>query len=222
MKATFFKSAAEFRSWLRKNHAIESELWVGFHKKDSGKPSITWPESVEEALCYGWIDGIRKRIDDISYTNRFTPRKLTSNWSAINIRRVGDLQKKGLMRAPGLKAFGLRKENRSGTYSYEQRSADLPEPYQKKVKQHKDSIESFMPAGRQDLVDIETAQMKVLEKYLPQQMDEAVVRSLVQSTIKDLSATPADFGKVMKEVLVRAKGQTDGTVVSKLVKEELK
>jgi uncharacterized protein YqeY len=92
----------------------------------------------------------------------------------------------------------------------------------KKVKQHKDSIESFLSGGRQDLVDVEIAQMKVLEKYLPQQMDEAQVRALVQAAIKDLSATPADFGKVMKEVIARAKGQTDGTVVSKIVKEELK
>lgn len=143
MDITFFKSPAEFRSWLRKHHANAQELWVGFYKKDSGKPSITWPESVDEALCYGWIDGIRKRVDDVSYTNRFTPRKPTSTWSAVNIKRVGELTKKGLMRAPGLKAFELRKENRSGVYSYEQRSPDLPEQYQKKLKQHKAAWKYF-------------------------------------------------------------------------------
>jgi uncharacterized protein YqeY len=100
--------------------------------------------------------------------------------------------------------------------------ADVLKAMAKKVKQHKDSIESFQAGGRADLVEVEMAQMKVLEKYLPQQMDEAAVRALVQSTIKDLSATNADFGKVMKEALVRAQGQTDGTVVSKIVKEELK
>src|SRR5687767_5725108 len=86
--ATFFATPAEFRRWLRKHHASETELLVGFHKEDSGKPSITWPESVDEALCFGWIDGVRKSIDATSYTIRFTPRKKSSKWSAVNIKRV--------------------------------------------------------------------------------------------------------------------------------------
>ena len=96
---------------------------MGFYKKDSGKASITWPQSVDEALCFGWIDGIRQSIDDVSYKIRFTPRKPRSIWSAVNIRRAGELSEQGLMQAAGLKAFAAREENRSGIYSYEQRSA---------------------------------------------------------------------------------------------------
>ena len=87
----YFPNPAEFRKWLQKHHAVEKQLWVGFHKKGSGKPSMTWPESVDEALCFGWIDGVRRSIDDESYTIRFTPRKATSNWSAVNIRSSGEL-----------------------------------------------------------------------------------------------------------------------------------
>jgi len=137
MQIAFFKSPADFRNWLGKNHAVEHELWVGFYKKDSGKPSITWPQSVDEALCFGWIDGIRKSIDGVSYMIRFTPRKPISTWSAVNIRRVAELKGKGLMRPAGLKAFELRREYRSGIYSYEQRSVELPDPYLKQLKKHK-------------------------------------------------------------------------------------
>lgn len=121
MTETFFKSPDEFRRWLERNHDKETELLVRFHKKGSGLPSITWPESVDEALCFGWIDGIRKRIDDTSYTIRFTPRKPTSTWSAINIRRVAELQKLGRMTPAGMRAFERRREDRSATYSYEQK-----------------------------------------------------------------------------------------------------
>lgn len=143
MKISFFKSPADFRNWLKKNHTVEHELWVGFYKKDSGKPSITWPQSVDEALCFGWIDGIRKSIDDVSYMIRFTPRKPISTWSAVNIRRVAELKDKGLMRPAGLKAFELRREYRSGIYSYEQRSVELPEPYLSQLKKHKAAWKFF-------------------------------------------------------------------------------
>ncbi len=129
MEPTFFRSPAEFRRWLDKHHATARELWVGFCKKGSGEPSITWPESVDEALCFGWIDGIRKSIDDRSYKIRFTPRRTGSVWSAVNIKRVAILTGQGRMRPAGLKAFEARKENRSGIYSYEQRRAELEEPY---------------------------------------------------------------------------------------------
>ena len=92
---TFFKTPAHFRAWLEKNAATETELIVGFYKRDSGRPSLTWPESVDEALCFGWIDGVRKRIDDASYQIRFTPRKSTSTWSAINIEKVRILKQQG-------------------------------------------------------------------------------------------------------------------------------
>jgi uncharacterized protein YdeI (YjbR/CyaY-like superfamily) len=134
MNLKFFKTPKEFRKWLAANHTKATELWVGMYKKSTGKVSITWPEAVDEALCFGWIDGIRKSLTDESYMNRFTPRKARSNWSAINIARVKELTEQGRMTPAGLAAFELRKEHRSGIYSYEQRSVDLPEPYAKVFK----------------------------------------------------------------------------------------
>ena len=118
---TFFATPDEFRAWLEANHETATELLVGFYKKGTGKPSITWPESVDQALCFGWIDGIRRSLGDEAYTIRFTPRKARSTWSAVNIRRVEELNRLGLMRPAGLKAFDARTEDNSGIYSYEQR-----------------------------------------------------------------------------------------------------
>jgi uncharacterized protein YdeI (YjbR/CyaY-like superfamily) len=143
MNINFFKSPADFRKWLETHHASTQEQWVGYYKKSSGQPSITWPESVDEALCFGWIDGIRKSVDDVSYTIRFTPRRPSSIWSAVNIKRVEELSKKGLMRLAGLKAFEARKENKSGIYSYEQRSAELPAPYEERLRQNKAAWDFF-------------------------------------------------------------------------------
>ncbi len=143
MKFKFFKTPADFRKWFETHHASVTELWVGFHKKDSGKKSITWPQAVDEALCFGWIDGIRKSLDEVSYKIRFTPRKQRSTWSAVNIRRVAELSKHGLMQPAGLKAFAARQENRSGIYAYEQRSPELPEPYAKKLKQNEAAWKFF-------------------------------------------------------------------------------
>jgi uncharacterized protein YdeI (YjbR/CyaY-like superfamily) len=119
----FFATPGDFRKWLEAHHGNTSEVWVGFYKKDSGRPSITWPESVDEALCVGWIDGLRKTIGAESYKIRFTPRKKTSNWSAVNIGRVKELTKLGRMRPAGLKAFALRREEKSGIYAYENRKS---------------------------------------------------------------------------------------------------
>lgn len=120
MKVQFFYSAAEFRSWLTENGASQAELWVGFYQKTSGKPSITYPEAVDEALCHGWIDGIRKKVAVDAYTVRFTPRRRASQWSAVNIRRAKQLRDDGRMGASGLKAFkGADTQPRK--YSYEQR-----------------------------------------------------------------------------------------------------
>ncbi len=123
VNATFFATPAEWRAWLEQHHAQERELWVGFHKKGSGRPSITWPEAVDEALCFGWIDGVRRRIDDESYSIRFTPRKARSVWSAVNIGRVEELTRLGRMRPAGLRAFEGRAAERSGIYAYENRDA---------------------------------------------------------------------------------------------------
>jgi uncharacterized protein YdeI (YjbR/CyaY-like superfamily) len=122
----FFSAPARFRRWLEHHHDGKVELWVGYYKKETGRRSMTWPESVDEALCFGWIDGIRKAVDEISYTIRFTPRRKTSVWSAINIRNVQRLIETGRMQPPGLKAFDARRAHRCEIYSYEQRPQDLP------------------------------------------------------------------------------------------------
>jgi uncharacterized protein YdeI (YjbR/CyaY-like superfamily) len=119
----FFETPAAFRRWLQANHRTARELWVGFYKKGSGRPSITWPEAVDEALCFGWIDGVRKSIDDDRYTNRFTPRRKGSTWSAVNTRRMQELLKAGRVRAAGRQAFDRRDPAKSGLYSFEQRHA---------------------------------------------------------------------------------------------------
>jgi uncharacterized protein YdeI (YjbR/CyaY-like superfamily) len=143
MKPHFFESPADFRKWLAKNHASASELLVGFYKKDSGKPSITWPESVDQALCFGWIDGVRRGIDDVSYSIRFTPRKKTSTWSAVNIARVAELTKLGLMQPAGLRAFEQRREDKSAIYAYENAVRTLDAADEKKFRANKKAWEFF-------------------------------------------------------------------------------
>src|SRR5467141_4663746 len=143
-KPTFFATLADFRAWLEAHHDKLREQLVGFHKKSSGKPSITWPESVEVALCFGWIDGVRKSIDETSYTIRFTPRKPTSNWSSININLARKLTKQGLMHPAGLKAFAARSEKKSGIYSYEQReSAKFTREQERQFRANKAAWEFF-------------------------------------------------------------------------------
>ena len=123
MTATFFATGAEFRAWLEQHHGAESELLVGFWKRGTGRPSVTWQESVDEALCFGWIDGVRRGIDADSYSIRFTPRQKRSTWSVVNINRAGDLIAEGRMTPAGLAAFEARTDDRSAIYSYEQRKA---------------------------------------------------------------------------------------------------
>ena len=117
----YYASPAQWRAWLEAHHASEREHWVGFHKRGTGRPSMTWAESVDQALCFGWIDGIRKRVDDERYTIRFTPRTPSSRWSRVNVARVAELSDAGLMGPAGLAAFAAR--TAEGTYSYEQRDA---------------------------------------------------------------------------------------------------
>ncbi len=143
VRTKFFKSTSAFREWLAANHSKTKEFWVGFYKKTSGKPSITWPESVDEALCFGWIDGLRKNIDEDSYKIRFSPRKPASIWSAVNMRNAERLIKENRMQHAGLKAYEARKTYRSGIYSYEQRSPELVEPYLGKLKRNKKAWEFF-------------------------------------------------------------------------------
>jgi uncharacterized protein YdeI (YjbR/CyaY-like superfamily) len=123
VRPTFFATPGEFRRWLERHHESEGELWVGFHKKGSGRPSMTWPESVDEALCFGWIDGVRKAVDGERYAIRFTPRKRGSTWSLVNTRRVEELIRGRRMQPSGLRAFEARDADKSGAYSFEQRTA---------------------------------------------------------------------------------------------------
>jgi uncharacterized protein YdeI (YjbR/CyaY-like superfamily) len=133
----YFATPEDFRAYLAKHHATKTEILVGFYKRESGTPSITWPESVDEALCVGWIDGIRRSVDAARYTIRFTPRKPRSNWSAINIKKVAELTAAGRMQPAGLAAFAKREDARSEVYGYEQRStAAFSEAQERRFKKH--------------------------------------------------------------------------------------
>ncbi len=135
MRPRFFATPAQWRVWLQQHHATARELWVGFHKRGSGRASMSWPESVDEALCFGWIDGVRKRLDDTSYVIRFTPRRAGSIWSTVNLGRVRELTRQGLMGPAGLSAFEGRRPGRSGLYAYEQRkTAALPAAMTRRFK----------------------------------------------------------------------------------------
>jgi uncharacterized protein YdeI (YjbR/CyaY-like superfamily) len=142
-KPIYFASANEFGAWLDAHHASATELLVGFHKRKTGRSSLTWVESVQQALCYGWIDGVRKRIDDDGYTIRFSPRKPGSIWSSVNVRHVKALITSGQMRPAGLRAFEARRANTSGVYSYEQRSVDLPPAYARSLKKNPKAFRFF-------------------------------------------------------------------------------
>jgi uncharacterized protein YdeI (YjbR/CyaY-like superfamily) len=144
MTIKFFKTQADFRKWFEKNHEKETELAVGFYRVGSGKPSMTWPESVDQALCFGWIDGVRKRIDDDSYSIRFTPRRPTSIWSAINIAKVEDLAARGLMMPAGISAFEKRLAHKSRIYTYENDPAKLAPEYEKEFKKNRAAWKFFI------------------------------------------------------------------------------
>ena len=143
MKIRYLKSAAAFRASLEAKHASATELCLGFYKKDSGKVGITYAEAVDEALCFGWIDGIKKRVDEFSYTHRFTPRKPRSNWSLINIHRVERLTKAGRMKPAGLKAFAARTKAMSGVYSFENKPRELSPALQRQFKSDNAAWEFF-------------------------------------------------------------------------------
>jgi uncharacterized protein YdeI (YjbR/CyaY-like superfamily) len=138
MDIQYFATASAFRRWLVKHHQSSSELWVRYYKKDSGKPSITYPESVDQALCFGWIDGVRHAVDEDSYRVRFTPRKKKSVWSTVNIKKVVELKRQNLMSSAGLKAFEARTEDRSEIYSFEKkRKQELEPEFRKRLNANK-------------------------------------------------------------------------------------
>lgn len=134
MTLSFFATQAAFREWLEKHHKEETELLVGFYKVSSDKPSMPWSQSVDQALCFGWIDGVRKSIDNESYSIRFTPRRSTSIWSAINIKKVEELNKAGLMTPEGQKVFDLRTESKSRIYSHEKEPINLAPNYESQFR----------------------------------------------------------------------------------------
>lgn len=143
MAPLFFTSAGEFRKWLKKNHKKEKELIVGYYKVNSGKPSMTWPQSVDQALCFGWIDGVRKSIDEDRYQIRFTPRKPGSIWSAVNIKKIETLTQQGLMMPAGIAIFQKRTENKSRVYSFENDEAEFSPKLEKQFKSNKTAWKYF-------------------------------------------------------------------------------
>jgi uncharacterized protein YdeI (YjbR/CyaY-like superfamily) len=139
----FFETPSQFRAWLERHHDDSRELWVGFHKKGSGRPSISWQEAVDQALCFGWIDGVRKGVDDASYAIRFTPRKRRSTWSVVNVKRATQLSEQGLMRPAGLAAFEQRAAGRSGVYAYEQANAKLERAQEREFRANRKAWDFF-------------------------------------------------------------------------------
>lgn len=174
--ATFFETQDEFRKWLEKHHEKESELIVGFYKVSSGKPSMNWSQSVDQALCFGWIDGIRKSIDNESYSIRFTPRRSKSNWSEINIKKVEALTKAGLMKPAGIKAFRLWKENKSKINTYEKETVSLDEKYEKQFKADKIAWDFFIKQA--------PSYIRSVTRWIMGAKQEATRQSRLEKTIK--------------------------------------
>ncbi|MDQ3132437.1 MAG: YdeI/OmpD-associated family protein [Acidobacteriota bacterium] len=139
----YFAAISEFREWLEANHVSGRELQVGFYKKNSGEFNFSWSDAVDAAICYGWIDGVRHKVDELSYTVRFTPRKSSSVWSAVNIKKVAELSRLGLMRPAGIAAFEKRSEAKSSIYAYEQKNAALGDVYEAKFRANARAWEFF-------------------------------------------------------------------------------
>ncbi len=168
MQPKFFSSPGNFREWLERNHDSATELLMGFHKKSSGKKSITYGEALDEALCFGWIDGVRKNLNETSYTIRFTPRKPTSIWSNVNVKHVARLQKEGRMHRAGTEAYERRAPERTGIYSFENAPRELPPEYEKTFRQNKAAWKFFQeqPPGYKRLMVFRTVSAKKQETRL--------------------------------------------------------
>lgn len=168
MKPKFFSSPEQFREWLEQNHDRTDELFLGFHKKSSGKKSITYAEALDEALCFGWIDGVRKKLNETSYIQRFTPRKPRSIWSNINVRHVERLKKDERMHAAGLEAYARRDPKRTGIYSFENRPRELSPAYEKIFRQNASAWNFFQeqPPSYKRLMIFRTMSAKKEETQL--------------------------------------------------------
>ena len=184
---SFFTTAADFRLWLEKNHDTAKELIVGYYKTGSGIPGMTWSESVDQALCYGWIDGVRKSIDKDRYCIRFTPRKPKSIWSTININKIDALSQQGLMKPEGLAAFNLRQEHRSGIYTYENEEVKLSEDFEILFRSDQQAwlfFQSLPPSYRKPAVN-----------WVMSAKQEATSRKRLEELIRDSRA-----GKKIKQL----------------------
>ena len=168
MKPKFFSTPDKFREWLERNHDSASELLLGFHKKSSGKKSITYAEALDEALCYGWIDGVRKNLDETSYTIRFTPRKARSIWSNVNVNHVERLTKEGRMRPAGIEAYARRDPKLTGIYAFENRPRELSPEFEKAFRKNKTAWSFFekQPPGYKRLVIFRVMEAKREETRL--------------------------------------------------------
>jgi uncharacterized protein YdeI (YjbR/CyaY-like superfamily) len=186
-EVVFFESPAAFRRWLRRHHASATVLWVGFRKRATGLPTLTWPQSVDEALCFGWIDGVRKSIDETSYKIRFSPRRPGSVWSRINVARVGELVRLGLMQPAGQAAFERRIEAKSGVYSYEQRhTAELSPEYLGKLRANRKAaafLEARPPFYRQGVARwvMSAKREETRERRLAQLIEDCAAGRLIGS-----------------------------------------
>jgi uncharacterized protein YdeI (YjbR/CyaY-like superfamily) len=181
MKPIFFNSPAAFRRWLEENHATSQELYVGYYKKHTGKPSLTWSESVDEALCFGWIDGIRRSWDEEGYIIRFTPRRKQSIWSAINRKKVKELTREGRMMPAGLAAWKSRDPEKTNRYSFEQReTAKLPPEMEKQFRANRKAwafFESQPPGYR-----------RIISFYVMSAKQDATRQRRLERLIRDSAA----------------------------------
>jgi len=191
VKPKFFATPARFRAWLATHHAKETELLVGFYKKGTGKPSITWPQSVDEALCFGWIDGVRRSLGDEAYSIRFTPRKPTSIWSAVNVARVEELTKLKRMTPAGLRAFEARTPERTGVYSFERNAAAKLTPDEEKQLRAKANAAAFFDAQppwyRRTAIHWVISAKR--EETRQRRLDQLIERSAAGQTIAPLTRT---------------------------------
>lgn len=195
MTPAFFPTPAHLRRWLEKNHATARELTVGFYKKHTGKPSITWPELVDQVLCFGWIDGIRRTIDSESWSIRITPRKPDSTWSRINVGRVAELTKLGLMKPEGLKAFNARTAKNTSIYTYENRPPKLAPAYQRSFKANAKAWEFFyaQPPGYQRLMTGWVMRAKQ-EETRQRRLAQLIQASTAQKRLDLMTQKPAAKG----------------------------
>ena len=190
MKVKHFSTPGHFRVWLEKNHDREDELFVAYYRKETGKPSITWQESVDEALCFGWIDGVRRKIDEESYCNRFTPRREGSKWSAINTRRYDELEKAGRVHPAGRAAFERRV---ASSYSFENAAKELPPEYEKTFRAKKRAWDYFsaQPPGYRKLATHYVLSAKQ-EETRRRRLERLIDDSAHERRLGEITLTPRD------------------------------